>query len=1635
MFNRKHRNFETCLIVLLSFVFLSATAFGQGANASLTGTVQDSSGRVLPNAAIAVRNVDTGVETRTTSNDRGSYTFPSLQSGIYEISAEASGFSRATRSSVRLSSGVQSRLDFNLSVAGTITEVEVTGMAESVVLEAGASTGTVLQEEMITSIPLLSSNIMDLVSVMGGVTRTEGGGSSYASFAGVGYNQINVVRDGVSVNEVRNPTGVAANTNINTEMIGEFRMVLSPVDAEMGRGAGQVQMTTRSGSNAFHGSGVWNIQNTALDAEDFSVKRTNTPPNWRNLNNYSITASGPIIKNKTFFFATWEQQISREKVVRHTKVLTPCARKGIYRYIGGYVPAARNTTMTYSPSNYTVPSVHEDGRPLDYETGKDITFYNNVNSDLTMRLNSTNTLEIESVFGELESQMRTELLNYKSEDGVYGNCESLAFTPTSEGDYSNAWNQDTSGFYAWKGNSNVLRPNSYWGLNAYRYPYDPTGFVTRFTEGVYEGDRRVVAMPPVNNFDVGDGLNYAAYRWTETMIGQGSSIFGNGGDPDRKSITFKIDHNATANHRLSGTYTYESYYSTNQLGLTNPSGWSEEYGSYSGDLARKPQTLVASLTSTLRPTLLNEFRFALSLSDTWTYDPFEAKNGDKMKEVVEKLMPTSYTRNQLAYIGIGDSPILFHSDPNNWVDQYPSHPVNAPGMISASWGGSDPRWTFSDTVTWMKGAHSFKGGFDYRRQSSTQEYTGVRAFQTMGGLAYMPTIFGGVTESASGRRTNTILNNSMDGFNMSAYGESWRNLAPSSFLVIPGLFALEMGGNTTVPYAMMTYFSGAINQAKQYFYAIPDPNSPTGTGARWSDPTQGERLYSYTLANQEFSAFFKDDWKVTNDLTLNLGVRYEYFGVPHASDGRTLRLGGRNDSSAQNAFGITQGGWDKWMGNRELVYSDGVASQDVFGYLTIPERPDIASWYQYVGPGSPRSDVLAWNRDMNNFAPHIGFSWQLPWFGKGLTTLRGGWSISYTPLDTFNQFGIYIADVAAAGTSLVESFQGLGEQSNPGNTAYYMDLTDLNKYDAADRNVGVLRNNGHLAPSEAVKPMAIPDVGQLYSSATVIDENSRNSYIHSFNLALTRNIGRALTVDVRYIGTMSRNLFITTDLNAPNYFQNDLGYDLFGELEKIRSNDDYQSPLINSLIPKGMLYLDWSGAPPASASDMLRNDATWGYQADLAYGNFNNIVSSYFPGGLVNSNGTVTQRNTSDTGLVGRLGCLPRDRMNPAGAATQDHTENPCLRNTPWNLFVANPQFGGSSLYYGGGMSNYHSMQAQATLRPTRGLSFQVTYTWSRNLSDTGAWTNYLEDRDYTISGMHRSHALNTYGSWELPFGANGFLFRNASGVFKKAIEGWQVSWITSMTSGPPMSITGQNTMWGNNWPVLARPDLWDDKSGKSVWNENFIDGSYFGSAYTKVLDRNICAKNNMASAVYEAQCEGMDLGQFSPTFGQIILRTNAPRALALADPRQPDGVAKYTSVDEALRLDPNYNIQLDENGRPILDIIVFRNADQRNSINGADARGNYKSNRVTGQGRITFDLAMSKSIEFMEGKRFELRVDAQNILNHPTPSGSTYSSYGGRVQTIDEPTGLSINGSGGFGILNTKAGHRTFQARLRLSF
>jgi hypothetical protein len=1537
------------LLTALLPLLLAALAFGQ-TSATLRGVVTDTSKAVIPNATVTAINTETGVETKTTTNNTGIYNFPALQPGTYNISAEAGGFQRAVTTDVRLRVASQISLDFNMAIATTTTEVEVVGTVESMALEAGSSTGVVLQEDLITALPSVTNDVMDMINVMGGVVKAEDPvfSANTQTFAGVAGSNINVVRDGMSVSEVRYSSGVASPNRVNQEMVGEFKMILSPVDAEMGRGAGQVQMTTKSGANAFHGSGVWNIQNSALDASEWENKdqETQYEPNWRNLNDYTLSLSGPIIKNRTFFFATWEQQISRSKESILIPTLTPCARKGIYRYLSGVQLANAGISenipldMTSFQTGVTRPNVDLNGKVLENYTWK------NTVSDMFGMTTKTagtvdyNPIQYQSVVGDLTGSARALLSST-----VLTDCSSLP------ADY---YAQGMVGSQRW---------------DAYRTAWDASGFVDRFNDLMPWG-----AGPGWVDYALGDGLNTVGYRWTRTTKGK-DTPYGVGMDNNRKSITVKIDHNVNNDHRLSGTYTYES-----DQGQDNMQTWPDEYGGYGGVVLRKPQMFSVSLTSTLRPTLLNELRVGLSRTKSSTYSPVaNPETGGKLKEMLQNLLPTDaahgYDIGTMAIVpGLGTGTTLFSPEQETWLGGLTGrsqHPYGSMGNIGNTWGGVDPRWTFADTVTWMKGAHSFKGGVELRLQKSWQETDGTTSFagNFASGITE-PTVNGGVLGNYS---------------NWTTYGLSNPAAAPY-WTGMTGYDRDRGNGTMTTNYAnaynLLAYVTGSIGSIKQWYY-VTDVKNP-----RWNVSQNGENAYVADLRNRELSFFFKDDWKVTSDLTLNLGVRWEYYGVPWMDSGLA---GGVKDGFA-GMLGMSNGlGMFPTLAQLQAV--TGPAGAGDTGYRTEQI---------YVGPNSTNENIPVFNKDKNNFAPHVGFSWQLPWLGKGKTTLRGGYSISYTPVSAFDGYGSL-----ATQPGMGYNFSGtLGYKGSAGCTASdprnttgdpnwcYIDYSNLNMV------LPLVSNSGVLLSDPSIVPMGAAGYTQNYynrtDSLTVYDPDVRNPYVQSLNLSLTRQIGNAITLDVRYIGTLARKSIGTVNLNTVNF----LNSGLFAELEQLRKNGPNVGsyPILNQIKP-GALYVQadpFTGAISAADRNLTgAQQVFYQYFSNIASGAFSTIAGSL-----------ATANFDSDSTYTG----------NPEGrAAAGSNIRGQVLREAglPENLIYANPQYASANLTTNQGHSNYHSMQTQVTMRPTRGLSFQATYTWSRNLATQGIGDYRTWEQQYWLSAQHRSHNLTTYGSYELPFGANGFIFRNAAGAFKKAVEGWQMSWVAQVNSGIPMDVNGTNTLW--SWTRLEQVGEFDTKSGKVGQWETSAQGIaanyYYGKDWKRAAD---------------PQCAS----------GMVTTATNPYTASIWAPATSLQG--QCGSNLQGLYRDVNGNNVAES------DEWVFVNSTP-------GVRGNMSSgNILTGPGRWTLDMALSKSVEFMEGKRIEIRVDAQNIFNHPTPSYSAYkgvfspngaaadSGYSPRYAAISNPN-VAVNQASynpeGFGLLNSKAGHRTFQAKIRLSF
>src|SRR5262249_31366852 len=287
----------------------------------------------------------TGVVANVLTNESGAYSFPNLAPGVYTVSAMLPGFQTRTFTDVQLGNAAALRLNFTLVVAGVDTAVEVTVAADTLLAASTQSIGEVLAQQRVAELPTIANDVMDFYRVVPGVYMQDNG--VRGSFAGLdGFGTTNITRDGVDASGGARWTANALTaTHMNPDLIGEVKVVVAPVDAEMGRGNAQIQFLTRSGSNQFRGSAVWNVRNSSLDANTWNNNRQVDPrtggwkptaPDWHNVHNLVGSYGGPIVRNKTFFFVLWDQSLVNLRTMQNPLVLTPCARMGVFRYFDNW---------------------------------------------------------------------------------------------------------------------------------------------------------------------------------------------------------------------------------------------------------------------------------------------------------------------------------------------------------------------------------------------------------------------------------------------------------------------------------------------------------------------------------------------------------------------------------------------------------------------------------------------------------------------------------------------------------------------------------------------------------------------------------------------------------------------------------------------------------------------------------------------------------------------------------------------------------------------------------------------------------------------------------------------------------------------------------------------------------------------------------------------------------------------------------------------------------------------------------------------------------------------------------------------------------------------------------------------------
>jgi hypothetical protein len=277
---------------------------------SIAGTIQDSSGAVIPNAHVTLLNTDQGITLETTTNASGEYIFSPVRIGHYSVSASAPGFSTTTQKNVEVQVAQNLHVNVQLSAGAATQTVEVTAAPPELQTE-DASVGQTVTERSVNSLPLNGRNFTFLAQLGAGVNTSQAdtrGNAASGAFTANGLRpaQNNYLLDGIDNNS--NAVDFLNGTNFvilpPLDAIQEFKVQTADFSAELGRSAGAVlNATIKSGTNSIHGA-VWEFfRNDVLDSADYFET---TGKGELRFNQFGASIGGPIVKNKAFFFGDYE---------------------------------------------------------------------------------------------------------------------------------------------------------------------------------------------------------------------------------------------------------------------------------------------------------------------------------------------------------------------------------------------------------------------------------------------------------------------------------------------------------------------------------------------------------------------------------------------------------------------------------------------------------------------------------------------------------------------------------------------------------------------------------------------------------------------------------------------------------------------------------------------------------------------------------------------------------------------------------------------------------------------------------------------------------------------------------------------------------------------------------------------------------------------------------------------------------------------------------------------------------------------------------------------------------------------------------------------------------------------------------
>src|SRR5262249_11662389 len=314
---------------MLLLSFSCYPVLGQTYKASIRGTVTDNSGSRVPSLSIVLIQSETNEKRTATTDEQGDFVISLLAPGPYHLEIQQNGFKKYVQQ-LRLGVNQEIRLDVSLK-AGSIAEEMVVNAPRTPLRKDSSAIGTIIDNNQVTGLPLDGRNFLDLALLVPGASPSAPGsagsvrGDVAFSVNGAREDSNNFLLDGVyNVDPKLNTVGVRP----PLEAIREFEMQTSSYDASFGRNPGaQVNVVLHAGSNSFHGTAFEYFRNAALDARNFFALPTEPAPQYQR-NQFGGSFSGPIVRNRTFFFGDYEGTRIREGITRVTNVPTLAERAG-----------------------------------------------------------------------------------------------------------------------------------------------------------------------------------------------------------------------------------------------------------------------------------------------------------------------------------------------------------------------------------------------------------------------------------------------------------------------------------------------------------------------------------------------------------------------------------------------------------------------------------------------------------------------------------------------------------------------------------------------------------------------------------------------------------------------------------------------------------------------------------------------------------------------------------------------------------------------------------------------------------------------------------------------------------------------------------------------------------------------------------------------------------------------------------------------------------------------------------------------------------------------------------------------------------------------------------------------------------